>query len=86
MLDVKGKILNVYLCILFIVDGGWGPWSPWATCSATCGGGVKSRTRECNSPQPQHGGNKCIGEAHDSDSCNKKECPIGEEQSLCIMF
>ncbi|CAK6951656.1 thrombospondin-2 [Scomber scombrus] len=58
------------------VDGGWGPWSPWATCSATCGGGIKSRTRECNSPQPQYGGNKCIGEASDSDNCNKKACPI----------
>ncbi|XP_062257425.1 thrombospondin-2 isoform X1 [Platichthys flesus] len=58
------------------VDGGWGPWSPWATCSATCGGGVRSRTRECNSPQPQYGGKKCIGEADDSDSCIKKECPI----------
>lgn len=63
----------------FLVDGGWGPWSPWATCSATCGGGVKSRTRECNSPQPQYGGKKCIGEANDSESCNKKDCPIGEK-------
>ncbi|KAL7383391.1 hypothetical protein ABVT39_009646 [Epinephelus coioides] len=58
------------------IDGGWGPWSPWATCSATCGGGIKSRTRVCNSPQPQYGGNNCIGEANDSDSCNKKDCPI----------
>ncbi|AWP14148.1 putative thrombospondin-2 [Scophthalmus maximus] len=58
------------------LDGGWGPWSPWATCSATCGGGVRSRTRECNSPQPQHGGKNCYGEADDSDSCNKKDCPI----------
>ncbi|KAK7902166.1 hypothetical protein WMY93_018935 [Mugilogobius chulae] len=58
------------------IDGGWGPWSPWATCSATCGGGIKSRTRECNSPEPQFGGNKCIGQEHDSDSCNRQDCPI----------
>ncbi|KAG7246921.1 hypothetical protein CRUP_018598, partial [Coryphaenoides rupestris] len=58
------------------IDGGWGPWSPWATCSTTCGGGAKSRTRVCNSPHPQYGGKKCIGEDTDSDLCNKMECPI----------
>ncbi|KAM3863184.1 thrombospondin-2 [Diretmus argenteus] len=58
------------------IDGGWGPWSPWASCSATCGGGIKSRTRVCNSPQPQYGGKKCLGEANDSDACNKNDCPI----------
>lgn len=63
---------------VFLVDGGWGPWSPWATCSATCGGGHKSRSRECNSPEPQYGGKKCFGEAVNRDSCNKNDCPIGE--------
>uniref|UniRef100_A0A8C7TAX7 Thrombospondin-2 n=1 Tax=Oncorhynchus mykiss TaxID=8022 RepID=A0A8C7TAX7_ONCMY len=58
------------------IDGGWGPWSPWAICSATCGGGVKGRTRVCNSPEPQYGGKKCPGETNDSDACNKQECPI----------
>lgn len=77
--------LNVKLCAL-TVDGGWGPWSPWATCSVTCGGGVKNRMRECNSPEPQHGGRKCIGKAGDSDSCNKKVCPIGEYKSLFSVF
>lgn len=73
--------LNI-CCLLLLVDGGWGPWSPWATCSATCGGGVKSRMRECNSPQPQYGGRTCIGETRDSDSCNKRDCPIGEHKAL----
>lgn len=76
---------NYWLC-LFLVDGGWGPWSPWATCSATCGGGVKNRMRECNSPQPQYGGRKCIGKINDSDSCNKEVCPIGEHKLLYITF
>uniref|UniRef100_A0AAR2KJF5 Thrombospondin 2a n=1 Tax=Pygocentrus nattereri TaxID=42514 RepID=A0AAR2KJF5_PYGNA len=58
------------------IDGGWGPWSPWATCSATCGGGLKSRERECNSPAPQHGGRKCMGDSIDNEVCNKQECPI----------
>lgn len=42
--------------------------------------------RECNSPQPQYGGRKCIGKTTDSDSCNKKVCPIGEHKLLFIMF
>uniref|UniRef100_A0A674AYB2 Thrombospondin-2 n=1 Tax=Salmo trutta TaxID=8032 RepID=A0A674AYB2_SALTR len=58
------------------IDGGWGPWSPWAICSATCGGGVKGRTRVCNSPEPQYGGKKCPGETNDSNACNKQDCPI----------
>lgn len=67
----------VYLHV-WTVDGGWGPWSPWATCSATCGGGLKSRERECNSPTPQHGGRKCMGDSIQNEVCNKKECPISK--------
>uniref|UniRef100_A0A673N848 Thrombospondin-2-like n=1 Tax=Sinocyclocheilus rhinocerous TaxID=307959 RepID=A0A673N848_9TELE len=58
------------------IDGGWGPWSPWAMCSATCGGGLKSRVRECNSPEPQHGGRKCLGDSTENEVCNRQECPI----------
>uniref|UniRef100_A0A6Q2Y9S5 Thrombospondin-2 n=1 Tax=Esox lucius TaxID=8010 RepID=A0A6Q2Y9S5_ESOLU len=58
------------------IDGRWGPWSPWAICSASCGGGVRGRTRVCNSPEPQYGGKKCPGEAIDSNACNKQDCPI----------
>ncbi|KAJ8359776.1 hypothetical protein SKAU_G00163010 [Synaphobranchus kaupii] len=58
------------------VDGGWGPWSPWATCSVTCGGGIRGRTRVCNSPRPQYGGKRCIGEAKSTDVCNKQNCPV----------
>uniref|UniRef100_A0A8C1RHR1 Thrombospondin 2a n=1 Tax=Cyprinus carpio TaxID=7962 RepID=A0A8C1RHR1_CYPCA len=58
------------------IDGAWGPWSPWAICSATCGGGTRTRTHVCNSPHPQYGGKKCPGESKDTDSCNKQDCPV----------
>ncbi|KAF7686917.1 thrombospondin-2 isoform X1 [Silurus meridionalis] len=57
------------------IDGKWGPWSPWAICSVTCGGGVRTRMRVCNSPKPQHGGKWCAGEAENTGTCNKQDCP-----------
>lgn len=60
------------------VNGNWGPWSPWGTCTLTCGGGVQTRKRLCNDPEPLHGGKECVGDAIDRQMCNKKACPIGE--------
>ena len=47
-----------YLCTL--VDGDWGSWNDWSTCSASCGDGRSSRIRVCDSPLPQNGGSNCI--------------------------
>ncbi|KAL7888340.1 hypothetical protein AOLI_G00033140 [Acnodon oligacanthus] len=58
------------------INGGWGPWSPWDACSATCGGGVQNRKRLCNDPPPKHGGKDCVGDATATQLCNKQACPV----------
>ncbi|XP_032380775.1 A disintegrin and metalloproteinase with thrombospondin motifs 10 isoform X1 [Etheostoma spectabile] len=59
------------------VDGGWGLWSPWEECSRTCGGGVSSSIRHCDSPRPTIGGKYCLGERKRFRSCNIDDCPAG---------
>uniref|UniRef100_A0A665WZM9 ADAM metallopeptidase with thrombospondin type 1 motif, 6 n=1 Tax=Echeneis naucrates TaxID=173247 RepID=A0A665WZM9_ECHNA len=59
------------------VDGGWGPWSLWGECSRTCGGGVSSSMRQCDSPAPSGGGKYCLGERKRYRSCNTDACPVG---------
>uniref|UniRef100_A0A3B5APG0 A disintegrin and metalloproteinase with thrombospondin motifs 14-like n=1 Tax=Stegastes partitus TaxID=144197 RepID=A0A3B5APG0_9TELE len=55
-------------------DGSWGSWSKFGSCSRTCGGGVRSRSRQCNNPPPAYGGRDCPGSAFDYQMCNTEEC------------
>ncbi|XP_078678214.1 A disintegrin and metalloproteinase with thrombospondin motifs 9-like isoform X2 [Branchiostoma floridae x Branchiostoma belcheri] len=71
------------------IDGGWGPWSKYGSCSRTCGGGVKYATRECNNPRPLNGGKFCLGRRMKFRSCNTKECPPGSKdfrEEQCAKF
>ncbi|XP_075302781.1 A disintegrin and metalloproteinase with thrombospondin motifs 6-like isoform X3 [Opisthocomus hoazin] len=59
------------------IDGCWGSWSIWGECSRTCGGGVSSSIRHCDSPAPSGGGKYCLGERKRYRSCNSDPCPPG---------
>lgn len=48
------------------VDGNWSCWSSWSTCNAAY---TRSRTRECNNPAPQRGGQHCQGEQQQEEDC-----------------
>ncbi|XP_029456063.1 thrombospondin-1 [Rhinatrema bivittatum] len=58
------------------IHGQWGPWSPWDSCTVTCGGGIQKRGRLCNDPEPRYGGKDCIGDILETQICNKEDCPI----------
>jgi len=49
------------------VNGGW---SPWGSCSVSCGGG--SQTRTCTNPSPENGGDDCVGSSR--QACNTNGC------------
>ncbi|KAI9545246.1 hypothetical protein NQZ68_037826 [Dissostichus eleginoides] len=57
-------------------DGGWGRWSNWTDCTKSCGGGVQSRRRECDSPRPEGEGNYCEGLRSEVIACNTNHCPV----------
>jgi hypothetical protein len=33
------------------INGVWGDWSSWSTCTRSCGGGIQSSVRHCDSPK-----------------------------------
>ncbi|KAI1889054.1 hypothetical protein AGOR_G00175110 [Albula goreensis] len=56
------------------VDGRFGPWSGWKPCSHSDGGSVGScqcRTRACDSPSPQCGGQQCQGPSVEVTNCSR---------------
>ncbi|XP_042674181.1 A disintegrin and metalloproteinase with thrombospondin motifs 14 [Centrocercus urophasianus] len=56
-------------------DGSWSSWSKFGSCSRTCGGGVRSRSRSCSNPPPAYGGRNCPGATYEHQVCNSEECP-----------
>ncbi|CAG5125446.1 unnamed protein product [Candidula unifasciata] len=59
------------------VDGAWSLWGTWTLCTATCGKGIRERTRACDSPRPQFGGSECEGSATQQEECyGGQHCPV----------
>jgi len=63
------------------VDGQWGTFGSWSSCSVTCGGGVRTRERSCDNPPPSGGGADCVGRSTRQRDCNRDDCP-GESSLL----
>ncbi|XP_060608370.1 coadhesin-like isoform X2 [Ruditapes philippinarum] len=55
-------------------NGGWSDWTSWSSCSATCGGGIRSQTRSCSNPPPSPYGQYCLGSHDRVESCANNNC------------
>ncbi|XP_069790895.1 semaphorin-5B isoform X2 [Narcine bancroftii] len=56
------------------VDGGFGPWAPWQVCEHTdkeAAGSCMCRSRSCDSPAPQCGGQDCDGARTEVSNCSR---------------
>ena len=72
---------------MFSVNGNWGSWTFTTECGVQCGGGMRMKTRYCNSPSAANGGLQCQhsiqqddgsfrgGEESTSVRCNTDPCP-----------
>ena len=75
--DCVGKRTETHKCSIkpCPVDGVFGNWSNYSTCTVSCGEGVQYRERKCDSPPPKHGGKDCDGPTRESRTCKESDCP-----------
>ncbi|XP_033122270.1 thrombospondin-2-like isoform X2 [Anneissia japonica] len=67
----ESEICNTDTCP---VHGGWSEWELWDTCTKSCNGGLRSRSRTCDNPVPQFGGDDCDDSSSVTESCNVQGC------------
>ena len=72
---LKSAIITPQYSILIDVNGGWSNWGSYGECSATCGKGLKYRTRSCTSPKPSGSGSYCTGISYNTTECTLSACP-----------
>jgi hypothetical protein len=74
----KGSNMEVETCNEKIVcnkDCKWDKWNAWSGCSATCGNGIQTRSREHLRKQSGNG-SRCIGNYTEHKRCYIRPCPI----------
>lgn len=68
------RVIKKLAVVFFTEVGTWGAWGLFDTCTKTCDGGKKTRTRQCNHsagymPIP------CPGSNSETVDCNTGLCP-----------
>ena len=69
--DCSGETRKLQDCIMPGCPGdvSYTPWSGWGVCSVSCGNGVQTKTRYCNT------GDECEGPAQETKECLQSPCP-----------
>ena len=79
MCTITTNCMAVYTSeFLLLVHGVWGEWSAWDDCPVSCGGADQGRTRACDNPAPQFGGDDCTVDGStnsETQRCNEDPCP-----------
>lgn len=57
------------------LTGVWSKWSSYSSCSKSCGNGIRTKRRLCNSPPPRYGGRQCSGSSTSTIGCKIRDCP-----------
>lgn len=63
-----------HCCVQARIDCAWAEWSSWRSCSKSCGGGKKGRSRRVKT-QAHGGGKPCKGKDYEATECNSQRCP-----------
>merc|ERR1712013_717371 len=58
------------------LDAYWASWGSWGRCTKTCGGGIQTRSRDCNTAQNGGSSAICRTAQTTSRSCNTIKCPL----------
>lgn len=78
--DCRGSSTQTERCFLrnCPINGNYSEWTQFSSCSLTCGGGERFRTRTCTNPRAQYGGLNCsgLGPNREVQDCNTQPCPI----------
>ncbi|CAB4026763.1 Hypothetical predicted protein, partial [Paramuricea clavata] len=78
--ELLGPSLEMKNCTLkeCPVNGEYSDWTYWTPCSVTCGGGIRTRYRNCTSPSPAFGGKDCadLGVETETLPCSPDRCPV----------
>ena len=78
--DMRNIFLSMYLNMSISVDCSWNSWQSWSSCTKSCGGGTKKKTRTKN--DAVCGGAACTGNAVEFLNCNT-HCCAG---NYCVLF